>query len=187
MLGILDVPRFKELLDQFNEAVDRLKGMGVKVGAGSRLGTYSAALELLAKGYLPKDVGEMVDLAYSVMEADEIVDTVAAIRESDLNPELRQRLRDLPSDHADKAAEGSTARGRSSQFELYVRSLLRRAGLGVEMSSPDLAVTRSATRLTDLELKRPRTAQSLGWRFVRKSIGVPENLPGKPPEPSKAV
>ena len=109
-----------------------------------------------------------VDLAFSVMEADEIVDIVAHVSQGDVDAELLQRLRELPKDQVTKGASG-TQRGRSSQFELYMRSLLVRAGLQVEMGTPDLLVSNDAEEVTDLEVKRPISSNGLDPN-VRKAI-----------------
>lgn len=71
-----------------------------------------------------------------------------------------QRLRMALKDAVDPYAPGKQTTGRDTQLELFVAVTLFRAGLAVELGTPDVRV-RLANRYFFVEAKRPKTRQGL--------------------------
>lgn len=169
---------FKDLAQRYSAALSTLEGWGVRIGDRSRLRMLVPDLEFLASGRIPKNAQAVAYLAHSVLEADEVADIVESLTESDVDAEVREKLKLLHKDPAIKR-QAVNAPGRSSQFELFIRALLTRGGLGVEMSTPDLKLsTNDGKQILNLEAKRPQSSKNLEGNIKKALSQIDGEKPG---------
>ncbi len=159
----------EDLLTQFVEAIDQLESWGIAIPASSRFAQYRDRFTAyVAKaregGFIT--LTQMYQILFDHREIDELI----AIAHSFVGkpPEValeRLRIMVSGSEHPDEEA---SSLARDLQWELYLRSLLRRADIPADMGDPDLVSVIDGMQIP-IEAKRPKTEARLDDR-LRKAV-----------------
>ena len=164
-----------DLLLRYQQSLARLKELGVRVPASSRLLEYekrfSALLAQTANSLLVP-VNEEAEMLFCFREMDEINLIVNSFHEEPTAQEMN-RLRLLSSGSQNPHKEGM-ARTRDAQFELCLRAEFAKAGATIEMGEPDLRVS-FAGQAFPLEAKRPASHRRFEDR-LREAVGQLDRL-----------
>jgi hypothetical protein len=165
---------FSSLLARYSEALSRLELSGVRISQQCRLRIYERRLSQLVADPRAAVESELAFAAtFDLREIDEIIEIVEhlgdAIDASSL--ELLAKLTrgcDHPDDDASAAA-------RDAQYELYLGTLLRRAGIPVRHGAPDLTASWRGEEFF-IEAKRPGSPKGLDDR-LRSAVHQLRKLP----------
>lgn len=168
MLERLDPDKFSIVLAKYKSALERLEEWGVRIHRNSRLRRYEDDLRFLSGSGVPSSPQALCDLAFSLIEADEIIE-IATIDSSQPSNAVYERLRQISKDPYIRT-NSTESPGRNLQFELYVRALLIHGGLECSMGTPDITAIVQGQTL-DIEAKRPMSENGVD-RCVRKALDV---------------
>jgi methionyl-tRNA formyltransferase len=128
---------FESLLGRYREAITRLEQHGITTVVGSRLRTYERRLSQLVSDPRASVEAELVFAAtFDLREIDEIIEIVDYFPSS-LDSTTLDLLKKLASGRENPDDE-VTAPAREAQYELYLGTVLRRAGIPTSHGAPDL-------------------------------------------------
>jgi hypothetical protein len=166
---------FSRLLERYRACLTRLERNDTRIAATSRLRAYEARLTMLAEGDASAPVSEQVvnTTAFDVRETDEIIEIVENLPNA-LDVSINSLLTKLHKGTQNPDEEASAA-ARDAQYELYLGSVLRRAGLEPQHGSPDLAVIWNGTTYC-IEAKRPGSVSRVD-DLLRAAVQQLERLP----------
>lgn len=173
--SVNELHSFEASLDRFRGALASLERRGIRISLSSRFHGYSSLIQQLLDD--PRPAVEF-DLAYrasfALREMDELSEIVENLPVS-LDAATRRLLNAIHAGDATPDSEtGSSAR--EAQFELYLGTLVRRAGFDAEHGKPDLTIWDGEVRYS-LEAKRPGSRARLDDRIragehqLRKAAG----------------
>lgn len=153
------------LHDRYVDSLGAIEALNVPLHQQGRLRQYAAQLEVLAHQAGPKALSplEQHHLLREVSELNEIVEFLDG-----KDPEFMGRLRVLAKDPESPAVPSQHSPGRDAQFELVLRSILKKSGLEPRLGTPDLWLGDGDATLV-IEAKRPRRNSRVQDR-VRKAI-----------------
>lgn len=151
MIRDLNIEALQELLVQYDNAINKLEKWGIRIAKNSRIGKYHIELKKMASGYIPKELNELAQLAFIIIEIDEITDIVNS-QINNPDDEIRERLIDLQKDTPLRTQNSNPAR--NSQFELYLKFIIEKKGLNCNLGNPDIIVDTGIGQL-EIEAKRP--------------------------------
>jgi hypothetical protein len=154
---------FKSLLPRYRAALRRLEENGVRVADGCRLRSYETRLNQLLLDPRPAVEAELVFVAtFDLREIDEVIEIIEHLPDS-LDTGSLQLLRKLAggNEHPD---DDSSAPAREAQYELYLGSVLRRAGISVQHGTPDLVANWDGQDFF-IEAKRPASPKRFDDRL----------------------
>ena len=161
-------------LHRYSKALARLEQSGVRVAEQCRLRTYERRLSQLVVDPRAAVEADLVFTAsFDLREVDEIVEIVehlpTSVDESTLD--LLGKLTG-GNNHPD---DDATATARDAQYELYLGTILRRAGISVHHGAPDITAN---WREEDffIEAKRPGSPKRLDDR-LRSAVHQLRKLP----------
>jgi hypothetical protein len=165
---------FHEQLQRYERTLDRLTALGLRPAPSSRLNAYLQRLRQVSEDPNPFVNLELQDkLTFDLREIDELTEIVEAVPEEPAAVELN-RLRLVQKGHENP--DNSTAdRARDAQYELYLRAILAKGGLSVELREPDLVV-RVLGRDVHIAAKRPTSLARLDDR-LRDAVSQVEQHP----------
>lgn len=177
MLNNCSPATYANMNERLITGIERLQSWDIPVNPSSRLRGYVRLLERSSEGDIPSSLKALCNLAFQVMEIDEILDILD--QESDAPDEQAlKRLHELPKGALVRNTSGNNL-GRNFQFELYVRALLLRAGLPCRLDEPDLVVDEyDDARAIYLEAKRPQNANSFTKNFKKALNQLNPKAPG---------
>jgi hypothetical protein len=168
---------FDQTLQRYRAALAKLETLGVKVASNSRLRNYERRLAGLPPNPREPIPLELADqLLFDLREIDEIVLIAGSFEVAPTDLEFdRLRLIAGGTDDPDKEV---SARARDAQFELYLRTALRRGGGEVVLGRPDLLLTLERGSVP-IEAKRPTSLARFDDR-LREAVGQLQShgLPG---------
>lgn len=165
---------FSTLFIRYKQALKRLEDLGVSIPGASRLRKYESRLQQSLNDPRPALESKLVfALAFDLREIDEIIEIVDHLPYSPEVP-LLNLLHQLPEGGNEPDQSQSTA-PRDAQYELYLGTILRRAGVSVIHGAPDLVATWNG-QLYFLEAKRPSSKKRVDDR-LRAAVHQMRRLP----------
>jgi hypothetical protein len=165
---------FGSLLQRYSEALSRLEQNGVRVTNRCRLRNYERHLsQLVADLRIAVDADLVSAIAFDLREIDEVIEIVEHLPNS-IDPSTLDLLTKLTggNDHPDHDA---SAAARDAQYELYLGTVLRRAGMPVRHGTPDITATWRGEEFF-IEAKRPGSPKRLDDR-LRSAVHQLRKLP----------
>ena len=154
---------FESLLRRYSSGLTRLMGSGVRVSERSRLRSYERRLKGLLVYPRPTiETSKAFAASVDLREIDEIIEIVENL-EASIDAPTFELLNKLTggNDHPD--GEASSA-ARDAQYELYLGTVLRRAGTPVCHGAPDITAKWQGEDFF-IEAKRPGSARGLDGRL----------------------
>jgi len=165
---------FESLLSRYRHCMSALTLKGIGIGGTSRLRTYEQRLEQAIIDPRTAVEPELIAAAtFDLREIDEIIEIVNYLPNQPDRATL-DLLRKL-SGGADHPDDEIGAASREAQYELYIGTVLRRAGLPVKHGEPDLVVGWKG-RDFFIEAKRPSSPDRVDDR-LRSAIHQIRRLP----------
>jgi hypothetical protein len=154
---------FISLQARYGNALARLQQYGVRVPKQCRLRTYELRLSQIAN--VPKLLVEdslVFAATFDLREIDEIIEIVEHLPVM-IDAATLELLKKVTGgyDHPDS---DSDATARDAQYELYLGTVLRRAGIPVRHGAPDLIANWRGEEFF-IEAKRPGSAKRLDDRL----------------------
>lgn len=144
---------FERKLDRYQRALSTLTALGIPIDGASRLRQYERAIAASIRDPRPAVEEETIfALGHALREADEIAEIVDGLPASP-DSTTRDLLHALQGGKFDPDDE-SGAKAREAQYELYLGTLARRAGLLAVHGKPDLTITFEGVEY-HREAKRP--------------------------------
>ncbi len=144
---------FESLLIRYRHALSELERCGVKVSEVSRLRVYERCLQQIVLDPRPAVKAELVvAVTFDLREIDEIVEIVEHLPDS-LDRVTRDLLNKITGGSESPDIESGAA-AREAQYELYLGTVFRRAGIRVRHGAPDLVASWHDQEFF-LEAKRP--------------------------------
>jgi hypothetical protein len=154
---------FDSLLRRYDKAVDTLRQHGVRVSTASRLIVYRRLIaEAIADPRAEVEWVMVVQLAFVLREVDEIIE-IAEHLPKIVDGSIERLLREIPRGTVHPDDETSSP-AREAQYELYLGTVLRRAGYAARHGAPDLTVTVDGNDHA-IEAKRPSNASKVDDRL----------------------
>jgi len=164
------------LLPKFREVLLKLRSLGLHVSDTSRWKKYEGYFEeALRDPEAPLAEWLVLSLAFAVREADEMIEILTHVpdpADSATLKLLREVVKGTPMPDDEKSAPG-----RENQYELYLGTVLRQAGISACHGNPDLAATFDGHTYF-IEAKRPSSLSRVDDR-VRSAMKQIRRL-GKP-------
>jgi hypothetical protein len=158
---------FEVQLDRYRVALDLLQAAGGKVTPTSRLRGYERLIQGLLDNPSPAVDAELVyRAAFALREVDEIIEITEHLP-SKPEAELNTLLARIPGG-TDNPDDEPTASAREAQYEAYLGTVFRRAGMPTEHGKPDLTVRYDGMDYY-VEAKRPGSARRVDDR-VRSAV-----------------
>ncbi len=151
--GFYTLP-FDDLALRYASALDRLRSWDVRFGVGSRLLVYQDLIQTsLSKRGMEWSRSDLATWAADLRIVAEIIEIVEAFTDTPTLNELAllKRIATGPA----RTTQDSQMSALEAQYELYLRSVARAAGLNVTIGDPDLRITLEG-HTVPLEAKRPR-------------------------------
>ena len=149
---------FSSLLRRYGAALSRLEECGVRVAQQSRLRTYEQRLsQLVADPRAAVEADLVFAATFDLREIDEIIEIVEHLPDS-VDSSALELLSKVTggNDHPDDDA--SNAAARDAQYELYLGTVLRRAGIDVRHGAPDITASWRGEEFF-IEAKRPGSSR----------------------------
>jgi hypothetical protein len=165
---------FSSLLPRYSNALSRLEQSGVCVAKQCRLRTYERRLNQLVVDPRAALKADLVFAAiFDLRETDEIIEIVEHLPDS-IDSSTMELLSKLTggSDHPD---DDASAAARDAQYELYLGTVLRRAGIHVRHGVPDITASWRGEEFF-IEAKRPGSPKRLDDR-LRSAVHQLRKLP----------
>lgn len=138
--------KLEEALSRLEAGLARLEGWELSPPPGSRLRTYRDRLRtaMAAPDHIVSP--ELATkLQFDFREVGDFLDILESFPDGPTATEqLRLRVALGDDDHPDR---GSSTKARDAQFELRLRAMFRRSGLGVAMEEPDLVLYSESLRI----------------------------------------
>jgi hypothetical protein len=154
---------FESILERYRKALARLSGLGLRLSVTSRLRQYESDLVAVIDDPRPALEGNIVyAMAFTLREIDEIIEITEHLPDTP-DVALMALLRRLHQGNANPD-DDITAEAREAQYELYLGTVLRRAGIPTQHGKPDL-VAHLNDRDHYLEAKRPSNPQRVDDRL----------------------
>lgn len=165
---------FTTLLARYRRVLETLERLGLRIGGSSRLRRYEALLQ------------KALDDPRPAVEEDFVFATAFALREIDETIEIVDNLPPAPDAATlgllglihrgtDSPDDEVTAAAREAQYELYLGSVFRRAGIDAVHGKPDL-VAHTLDRDFFIEAKRPGSPDRVDDR-VRSAVHQLRTVP----------
>jgi hypothetical protein len=154
---------FESLLRRYDSAIDVLRQHGVRISEASRLAVYRRHLASVISDPRPAlEWHTIVQLAFDLREVDEIIEIADHLPDR-VDAGIHNLLRILPGGTVHPDDEKS-ASAREAQYELYLGTVLRRAGFPAVHGAPDLTVTVDRKDYL-IEAKRPSSLSKVDDRL----------------------
>lgn len=144
----------EDTLAALKSAIARLEASGIPIKPGSRFRRYEQRLEELMSA--PLGIAPLEEIhawQFDFREVDELIAIVDSFPKR-FGATAQRLLAQMTKGSADPDEETSS-QGRDAQWELYLRALLRRAGISASLSEPDVLATIGG-RQVPIEAKRPK-------------------------------
>ena len=174
---------FQNILHKYQKSLQCLKDWKINISEDSRLLSYEKSIKYLADKGIGKDPSHLCDLMFDLIEVDEINDIVLNENNISTDNEIKIKLNDMVKGLKIKNID-EDPQARSSQFELYIRTLLNMSGLDCNFKptestkTPDLMIVFDDINF-DLEVKRPLSANNLHRNTFKKACSqLDDNNPG---------
>jgi hypothetical protein len=154
---------FEKQLARYRAAISRIERFNFKVASGSRLRVYERRIERLVSDPRPAVEADLVfSSSFDLREIDEIIEIVTCLP-GQPDPATLDLLGKLVggTEHPDDE-RGASAR--EAQYELYLGSVFRRAGIPTQHGAPDLAC-QWRDQSFFIEAKRPASSNRLDDRL----------------------
>lgn len=161
---------FKKILIRYQNSLQSLRDSGITIPDESRLFCYERSIERLADKEVGVDPEDICDLMFDLIEADEMIDIILNeknILSDEVSNKLTEMIKGLK---VKNIVEEPLAR--SSQFELYIRTLLNLSGLDCkfnptqETQTPDLIV-KFDDKDFYVEVKRPLSSKNIHRNTIK--------------------
>lgn len=165
---------FSSLLKRYRTALVQLENLGVRIASASRLRSYERRLQQILDDPRPEVEEDLVfALAFDLREIDEVIEIVDFLP-APPDQEVFRLLCQLQGGGDNSDREDATS-AREAQYELYLGTVLRRAGITATHGAPDL-VADWGQRLHYIEAKRPSSPARLDDR-LRSAVHQVRRLP----------
>ena len=165
---------FQKQLGRYRAAISRLEHFNIRVAGGSRLRVYERRIKRLLSDLRPAVEADLVfSASFDLRELDEVIEIVNYLP-AEPDPATLELLGKLVggTEHPD---DERSASAREAQYELYLGSVFRRAGIPARHGAPDLACEWRDQSFF-VEAKRPASPNRLDDR-LRSAVHQIRKLP----------
>lgn len=150
-------------LARYQTAIRILENLGIRIPPSCRLRAYERFLNWIINEAGPRiNHQQSYQLAIELREIDEFIEITEGLPDR-LSEVVLRKLQALPGGKRDPDADANT-QARDTQFELYLDVVLRRGGLQVDHTEPDLVVS-SPSGSIQIAAKRPGSTKKFDDRL----------------------